>query len=329
MLTSAQTVEGSTVVGLEVPAKKAPARPWIGGSDIGAILGVSKRKTRLQVYLEKIGEAPPHDHKLKELFKRGKRAEPYILQAVKEDWDVEIIAANKRYRDEEHPMLSAEIDFEFIKRGQKSNGEIKSAFEYLQYARSGNEKMFGEPGTDQMPLDYIAQGMWGLSFTPDREACHFAVGFGWDVVPYVVMRDDAMIREMRSRALEFWHKHVVPRVPPEPETSEDVALLWPHGNKDTIVEADEWIKAALMTARHLRAEAKIYENGVEALDLTLRKFMRDATVLQIDGRSVATLNEQACTRVDVELLKVAHPDIYKQCCRKTTHRVLRLKSETN
>ena len=34
-------------------------RKGLGGSDAGAVLGVNKYKTKLDVYLDKIGEAPP------------------------------------------------------------------------------------------------------------------------------------------------------------------------------------------------------------------------------------------------------------------------------
>ena len=59
---------------------------YIGGSDMPVILGVSQYKTPIDLFLEKTGKSTPETTAEQErFFRRGKRAEPYLLAILEEE----------------------------------------------------------------------------------------------------------------------------------------------------------------------------------------------------------------------------------------------------
>lgn len=304
---------------------------YIGGSDIAAIMGVSPWRTPLDVYLSKVGEAPPPavpDPERERRLRRGKRMEPYIIDMLAEDHGITILRrstdeAPNRYVDTAFPFMAAEVDFEWNDAADPRvrNGEVKTVA-----VRPGGGTDWGDEGTDEVPIYYAAQGLWGLGIT-SRELCQFAVLFGMDNLSlYAIAREgnEELIADMREQARRFWVEHVIPRVPPPPRTFEDLAKLWPK-DSGASVEADEKCAAWVATYETLRDRERIACEGKEAVEYLIAEFMRDATTLTHKGSPLATYKAQATTSIAATALKEALPEVYAQFVRRGTTRVLRLK----
>lgn len=296
---------------------------YIGGGDIAALLGVSPWRTPLDVYLSKIGQAPPEriDPERQKRLNRGKRMEPYIVQMLEEDYGITITARGHRYVDPDYPFMAAEIDFEwFDDDPRERNGEIKTVAIML-----GQTNPWGEPGTDEIPIYYAAQSMWGLGIT-GRETCQYGTLFGMDNLQlYALHRDDETIEQMRETARAFWMDHVVPRIPPPPKTLGDLAKLWPRETRVSI-EATPEIEAALAEHRALGTKIRVAGEGRDEIDFQIKEFCGDhAEIITKDGVVLATFKAQSRTTVDSKSLKLEMPAVHSKFANTSTFRVLRHK----
>lgn len=292
---------------------------YLGGGDIAALMGVNPWRTPLDVYLQKTGQVvpgPPDPEREKRL-RRGKLMEPVVLEMMRQDFGIEVVAANHRYRDPEFPFLAAEIDFEWHDGNHAiRNGEIKTAHPF------GANK-WGEAGTEEVPIEHAAQSMFGLMIT-GREVCQYGTLFGSDnLVLYHVLRDDETIAGMRALAVEFWHEHVLARVPPAPRTADDLRKLWPKPTRKAI-EATPEIEAMLAKHQALGAEISTRAERRDELAFQIGEFVKDFDTITTPNGAwpIATYKAQSRETVDGKRLKSAHPDIHREFTRTTEYRVL-------
>ncbi len=192
---------------------------FLGSTDMAAIMGLSKWKTPLDVYLEKIGEAPPPDPSKQKIFARGKKFEPLIIEMMQDELGYQIIARNKRYADSEFPFMSCEVDCETVIESEHTNIEIKTSHPFVA-------NQWGDEGTDEIDIAYACQAMYSLMIT-GRQHCIFGALIGSDnLVTYNIYRDDETIAGMRAKAIDFWNNNVLARVPPEPINMDDMMRLF-------------------------------------------------------------------------------------------------------
>lgn len=283
----------------------APDRTkYLGGSDIAAILGISPWKTATDLWLDKIkpriegtGNAAAK--------RRGTRLEPYIVDMIREEHGLEIIARGNRYVDADVPYFAAEIDAETA----DENVEIKTVHPF-------KARDWGELDTDELPLHYVAQVQWGLGIRR-RQRCRVFALIGDDLRPYVVERDDETIDAMRARAREFWERYVLPQEPPpldfgDRKTLDSLKRLHP-GTDGSTIEAsamhEHW-RAVLQTATEMRDK---YEGVIEGARAHLLAEMGDAALLRFaDGYALrrkliktkaCVINKPAGQYIDFRLVK--------------------------
>lgn len=255
-------------------------RTYIGGSDIGAIVGVSKWKTALDVFLEKTGQKVEVSSPMRErIFKRGKRMEPVVLDMLAEEKGLQIVARNERYKDQEYPYMACEIDAETEIDGERVNIEIKTSHPFAA-------DQWGEEGTDEIDVSYAAQAMWGLMIT-GRSRTIFGVLIGSDnLLTYEIVRDEETIAGMRQRAREFWEQNVLVGIAPSPVNVPDVLTLF--GRVPAIRrEATPEIAALVDELFRLRGEQRTAEQGEEEVKFKIGEYLlgKDAIVLNAKGQT--------------------------------------------
>lgn len=326
---------------------------YIGGSDAAAILGVSKYKTPLQCYLQKIGEAKPEeiDAQREKIFRRGKRLEPIVIDMLEEEYGIKIVKrsppeAPNRYTHPLYPWAKAEIDFEFLVTpeivetcgglidpaliGTVQNGEVKTTHPLAAH-------LWGEELTEDVPIEYAGQSMHGLMVT-DRKFCLYGTLVGSDdLLLYGVRRDQETIDGLLARELAFWNC-VQTRTPPDPINMGDVLGLMYKVNGRP-VEATGAIADTVAAFKNVKAAIKSAEDEAERLKFEIAAFifanlqamqrtnpkvsLEDATALIYGGKTLLTWKMQEARRVDVEALKAA--DLYMDYSKVTASRVMRTK----
>lgn len=327
----------------DVVLKTLPADPdrrrYLGGSDAAAVMGVGAyEQTRLSCYLKKIGDVREEmDPERKRFLERRKRWEGPIVEMLREEFDGEIVAVNQRYVDPEFDFMAAELDFEWRDPadGSIQNGEIKTVSPFA----FGEHHGWGDPGTSDIPIHYAAQVMHGLMVTGSmgRRTTLVAAMIGLDnMVFYRVDRDEETIAAMRQAEVDFWHNHVLARVPPEPQTLADIKRLYTMRNGRP-VELTHEIAQKISELAQVRAALKSYAMDEEEIAFEVQAYIcqqwgvadvnsppNDNAILMLDGKQFASWKRQRGAYLDQKRLAVEKPDISKEYTVEHHFRVLRI-----
>ena len=286
---------------------------YIGGSDAATILGVSPWQTRYQLWAHKTGLVPTVTDPAKEkIFARGKRLEPVILQMFEDESGLHVDHRNRRFQDSEYPFLAAEID------GETGNENIDA-----KTAQPFARHLWGESGSDDIPIYYAAQFMHGLMVT-GRDVCHVAAMIGLDDFRiFRVERDDELIALLRERELEFWDL-VQSQTPPPIETAEDALSVWPTSHLET-AEVTEGVVDLVQELKLVKAQIKGLETREAELRDAILPAFQDAEAIEHAGRILATWKTQNASRLDQKTLASQQPEIFEQYKVTSSTRVLRIK----
>lgn len=301
-------------------------RKYLGGSDIAAVLGISPWKTPLQLWADKT--TPPVEDRREDNLgakTRGKRWEAVVAEMLVERLNadghtVEIVSSNQRYLDPEVPHFAAEIDFEIRLDGEQeiTNVELKTVHPFKM-------RDWGDSGSDECPVHYTAQVMWGLGITRRRRGI-LAPLFGADEIrAFPIEADDETIAGMRSQGLKFWNDHVLTKVAPSPSNLDDANRLFKAGEGVPLVANEDLVKI-LLRMRALDRETKAREAEWDQLEFLVKCAMREATELTLEnGKTAITWADRAHTYLDQSALKEAHPKLHREFTRKGSSRVFTLK----
>lgn len=282
----------------------------LGGSDIGAILGLSKYKTPVDVWLQKTGRAKDDESSLPARF--GIWAEEFVASeyVLREGRKVE--RYKKMMRHESAPML-AHVDRLVIPEGRgqafaRRTHEIfadtvlecKTANAFV--AMDKNE--WGPDGTDQVPMSYLVQTVSYTAITKCPYA-DLAVLFGnMDFRVYHIKRDLDLEEEVIARSTEWWNNYVVKDVPPPAMTADDIKLLFPRSYEGRSVEAEPQIVEALNELRQVSIDLSDNLGAKKTLEVLIKDFMKDAAILTVNEKPVYTFKNN-CDSVNTSWQTVA------------------------
>lgn len=281
-------------------------RTYIGSSDIAAIIGLSPFKTAYELWEEKTADVQVElDNPI---LRRGRRAEPFLLETLKSEFDVWVTNANVRNEHPQFPFLRAESDFCYVIDGEKvdgrivaddniGHGEIKSV--------GFNRGEWGEAGSQDVPPYYLAQTIFAMAVNGYRETTIWGC-FGFDDIrPYRFDADTEAGAALVAAAVNFWTNHVVPRVPPATKTSEDCKKVLARFQGFTWEATAEAIEAALQV-KNLKRSIKLLEAEEKAKTKAFLDHLisaaeiygiapsdtKNITILGPNGAKFATWNEQ-------------------------------------
>lgn len=273
----------------------------IGGSDVAAILGLSKWKTPLQVYMEKRGELAPQPDN--DAMRWGRYLEPVVRQAYADATGYEVRVPTTMLRHPRHDFAVASIDG-FV------DGDAGRIFE-AKTARTADG--WGEAGSDQVPQAYLLQVQWYMEVTALPVADVAALIGGSDFRIYTVEADRELQQMLLDAAAEFWQR-VQRGEPPEPVTVADAIARWGRASRAEQVTADEAALAAIDKLHALKTQRAALDAEEEtARAVVLRALGERDTLISPDGKTLCTWRASAAPqRFDVAAFKAAHPALAAQ-----------------
>lgn len=285
-------------------------RRGIGGSDVAAILGLSKWRTPLDVYRDKIGEGAEQPDS--PAMEWGRRLEPVIREKYAEATGLSVDKPDLMLISGEHPYMIADLD------GICSDGRLLE----IKTARSGDG--WGEPGTDEIPEYYMTQAQHYMAVT-GTERCDVAVLIGaTDFRIYCAERDQELIDMLIQAEAAFWLTHVVARVPPAPTTAADVRSLYADDDGE-LAEATNDEAVLIGELKTARARLKELEAETKALESKLIVAIGARAGLTIGGEKAVTYKTQTSRRFSAAAFKAEAPaDTYAKYATETKTRVLRI-----
>lgn len=285
----------------------------IGGSDIPVILGLSKWKTPVQLYLEKIGQVTEEkkNDNSERLMDMGKMLEPYVIDQFEKTTGNKVGRQQEIIRHPKYNFLYGTID------GMCANLilEIKTT--------SSLVKAWGEG----VPSYVKAQVAYYCALA-NAEGAKIVALFRdtGEMKTYTYMRDIAHENEIIKYAVDFWDC-VTKKVPPMPFDYSDMQLLFKEVKEDKKVLASNDDITIISKMARLKNEIKEREDEFEVLKTSICAKLGDAEILEDAlGECLVSWKSRNTTKVSTDTLKKVYPQIYNECLTKSMSRTFSLKN---
>ena len=177
------------------------------------------------------------------------------------------------------PWIGSHFDFQ-VSDDKRHLVEAKN-FHHMR------RKEFGEEGSDDIPMDCLVQCLHE-GFVYGADVVDLAVLFGGQKfeVFTVPVRQDA-VDMLVDKLAGFW-KYVEDRVPPPPQTSDEVKALWRRDNGKEIIATAE-IEQACAYLAQVKSNLKAAKEDKERLEVMVKSLIADGSTLRArDGTVLAT-----------------------------------------
>lgn len=212
----------------------------LGGSDVGAVLGMNSYSSPYAVWAEKTGKLPPFEGN--EWTRLGTDLEYYVADRFSEASGLKVVKDNSTWRNSKYPHLHANIDRRVV--GMKAGVECKLTSEL-------NDKKYKNGG---FPDRFYAQCVEYLCVTEFERWFLAVLIYGKGLKIYQMTRipndkvpewceasvyvDDGEIEALAKATGDFWNNYVLTNTPPltdgSESTSETLKTIYPESNGDTV-----------------------------------------------------------------------------------------------
>lgn len=285
-------------------------RKGIGGSDAAAIAGLSKWKSPVAVYLEKIGQTPLEENQ-SEAAHFGTILEDVVAQEFTRRTGQKVKRRNAILQHPEYPFMLANVDRLIV--GEKTGLECKTASEYLKSEWEGEE----------IPAPYLIQCQHYMAVT-GYDAWWIAVLIGGNkFVHKKIERDEEIIQYLIKLEGDFWNNHVLQQVPPMIDGS-DVSTdllktMYPEGEPESEIELPLEADMLLEQLEQAKQEEKLASERVTELENRL-KAMLGKYETGLANNHMVTWKNVTTNRLDSTALAKDHPDIYQKYLKPSVSR---------
>lgn len=281
----------------------AARRTGIGGSDVAPILGLSKWRSPLDVYMDKRGEAPEQPDNEAMLW--GRALEPVIRQQYAERTGLEVMQPVGILTHPQHAFMLANVDG-------------IAGCKVLEIKTARTAQGWGEPGSDEIPDAYALQVQHYMAVT-GLDAADVAVLIGGsDFRIYTVPADAALQADMIAAEAEFWQR-VQTGTPPPCITYADAIQRYGRSASAGTVTADAETYGAWLELRDAKAAREAAETREEAAKAILMRAMGDNgdTLADINGNALATWKlAKGRATFDTRRFTASHPDLAAEFTRE-------------
>lgn len=261
----------------------------LGGSDAAAILGLSPWRTPLDVYMERVGmvsgpdenermkwgtllEEPIADEYRRRTGCKFKRCENAIATHAKYDW---MLASPDR-----------------LIHGQKKGLEVKTAGGRAAYDKDEHgDPLWGEEGTDQVPVYYLLQCQHYLAVT-GFEAWDLAVLIGGqDYRVYTIKPDIELHEKMISGMMKFWYENVKIKNPPAPSNNDDHARFLAakfKKNNGTFLQASrdhDALNHLILSLKNVRYEESVIAKNKDKIENEIKAIIGEYDGIEFGEKS--------------------------------------------
>lgn len=290
----------------------AERRKSLGGSDMGAVLGMSPFASPISVWMDKTGRKPAEEEN--EWMRWGADLEGYVAQRFTEKSGLKLINDTATWKNDKYPYLHANIDRKVV--GRKEGVECKLV------ATLGEKKY----RNGKFPDNYYCQCVTYLAIS-EYDRWYLAVlihGIGIriyqltripnDTVPpwceSSVYVDDAEIEALVKTGEAFWKNYVEKDTPPPADghsaTAEALATLYPESNGETVNifgyenELSQYIA--------LTAQIKALEGQKDEIANKVKAFLGEAGRGESNRFKVSWTSTERKS-LDTKRLVAEHPEI--------------------
>lgn len=189
---------------------------YIGGSDAAAALGLSRYRSRIELYYDKTAEEAAGLADSERLW-AGRMMEPVIAEMFAQRTGKHVVQQPYFYCHPQHSFMGANIDY-----------GIYAENAGLECKNTTNRNDFKD---GQVPEEYYLQSMHYMAVTGASRWYLAYLMDGWQFQYVTIERDEQLIQMLIEGERSFWMDHIVERVPPafdgSTSASKVLGLLYP------------------------------------------------------------------------------------------------------
>ena len=306
----------------------------IGGSQIGAVLGLPGYVTKYSVYRAYMGFQDPVSPETEWTLLVGRVLEGPIAQLFSAKTGFSVKEVPEALYDPAHPYLILHPDREFrdLVDGKRYALECKTASMFAV------KKHWPEPDEMDFPLLPDSVTVYdGKSLPPQyRAQCLWYTAFGYDGVflarladnqlsIYFVEPNERYEKALLNSAIRF-HDDIEGGWVPEPERSADAQRSYPKSIHGERITADFDAEEAYRKLKEAEDRAALAEAEAEAEKARIMDYMKDAELLKgRSGETMATWKTERRKEFDSALFRKEHPDLWARYSGYAESRVFRVK----
>lgn len=288
----------------------------IGGSDVGAILGVNKYKTAFEVYIEKT-EPITEVKEQSESAYFGDIFEDVVAKEFEKRTGKKVRRDRKHYKHNDYPFMVANIDRRIV--GENAILECKTANQYL----------LKEWEDEEIPASYLLQVQHYL-FVTGVELGYIAVLIGGQKFIWKeVKRDDELIQIIIEAEKDFW-KMVQDKTQPALDGSSAAESYlkekYKQAESEKAIELGFEFKDKIKVYFELKEQKDLLENQIKEIENQIKFELKDAEIGFTPGYSISWKNVSS-NRVDSKKLKSEFPEIYEKVIKESKNRRFSIKED--
>jgi len=291
---------------------KQQRRNGIGGSDAAAAIGLNRWKSRLKLYLEKIGEL--EDNVDSEATYWGRILEGVVAEEFTRRTGKAVRRVNAILIHPEFEWMIANIDRKVV--GENAILEVKTTAAW-------NNKEWEH---DEIPQEYIIQAQHYMAVT-GADLTYFAVLVGGQkLLIKEFVRDDELIEMIIREEQKFWQM-VENRTPPKLDGSVDakeiLSYMYPTAIEGSVIELPTY-ESTVEEILALGKQIKELEQMKEEKENKLKAEMAEHEIAYVGKYKVSWKNISQ-SRLDTKLLEHEQPEIYKKYLKENNFRRFSIK----
>lgn len=281
----------------------------IGCSSIGKWLGLSTYATPYDAWLEYTGNAPEKTPEVQKRLDMGHSLEGFIADETERVYGIRLRKTQFAYKNPSLPFLVCHPDRLVPGKiyGERVAVEIKSS--------SAFDKRWGEPDTDQIPMDYLCQVLGYFICQVPCDVIWLMRFSNNDLTRYIIRPNQELQDQIVERLSEIVRK-VADGWRPEPTTYKEATAMY-NQSTDGIIEATEEISRTVKELDEVKARKKEIEAEEDELKKKIVAFMQDKKILMHGGEIIAKYSMVTTSRFDSKTFGQDHPDLYEKYLKTT------------
>jgi putative phage-type endonuclease len=295
----------------------------IGGSDVGAICGVSPFTSARQVYLSKTGQfedALKPGEAAKERMHFGHMLEPVVADEYARRTGAKLVNVTCTMQHKDFEWALANIDRLIVDDEGKPIGilECKTTGEY------NNEEW--ENG--ELLMSYLYQLNWYMWILDIKQGAFACLVGGNKFYYYDVFRNDELLNDVIIPAAKsFWFDNVLALKEPEMQSADTEFANTTYKSvikNSEIVLDDDVTNDLARTVFECKAQIKELTETMEEAQNRIKDRLKDVEIGYTKDFTIKW-SPRSQSRVDTDRLKTTFPEIYNQVLKKIEFRAMYVK----
>lgn len=269
---------------------------FIGGSDISAIMGLSRWSTPMGVWAIKTGLVDSPDLSENEAVQLGIELEDFVARKFVKKSGIEVHSENLEVVHKDYPYMVGHLD-RWTADGLPMECKTASAWKLTEWE-----------GQD-IPQEYLLQFMWYLGLAGKQRGWIAVLIGGQKFIYKQVEFNQVLFDKMVEAAKSFWENYVLAEVAPMAIAGDKdlMAQIYPESNDSVkLLTGDEEIELnSLVDERGGgKEQLELVSKEVERIENRIKQILGESGSAET-GQYKVTWKSQSRTSVDSDALKNA------------------------